>query len=336
MSTALRPFVFVLLWSTGYVAGPLALRDTGPFTLLALRFGLAAVGLVVLAVAGRAVWPRDPRALGHLAVAGLLSQAVQFAALYDAITVGVPAAVIAVIVGMMPIATAIAGRYLLGEVLAPLQWVGFGVGFAGVVLVVGSGLAQTAVMHLTPLGVALALVGLAGITAGTVYQKRFCAALDVRSGAAVQTGVAALVMLVLARGVEPMHVVASSSFVAALAWLVVVNSIVTMLLLFLMIRDGEVNRVATTFYLIPPVSAVMTALVLHDRFTPLALAGFVLAAVGVALATRLPRAGHVRRRDRRAGIRWPRRCVNSQLADTERSTWYPRTLRCPTATKEGT
>jgi drug/metabolite transporter (DMT)-like permease len=285
----LRPLAFVLLWSTGYVAGPLALRDAEPFTLLALRLGAAAVALAGLALVSHAAWPRSPRALGHLAVAGLLVQVLQFGGLYAAIKLGLPAGVAAVILGLMPILTAFAAGLLLGELLTLMQWCGLVAGFGGVVLVVGSGLARGAITHVTTAGVGLAVLALGGVAAGSVYQKRFCSTIDARTGAAVQSGIAALVMLALARGTETMHVVATPSFWLALVWLVVANSIVATLLLFTMIRDGEVNRVATTFYLIPPVAAVLTALVLHERFTALAVVGFVLAAAGVALATRAAR-----------------------------------------------
>jgi drug/metabolite transporter (DMT)-like permease len=280
-----RPVAFVLLWSTGYIAAPIALRDAQPFTLLFLRFVLAALGLGAIALVLRAPWPRQPREIAHIMAAGLLSQATQFGGLYAGMKAGVPGAIAALIAGTMPILTALGATSFLGERLVLGQWLGLLLGFGGVALVVEPQLGGT--HPALRAGFGFVLVGLGGLTAGTLYQKRFCAHMDARTGGFLQLLVGAAVMFVLARSTETMHVTLTPSFAGALAYIVIANSIVAAILLLGMIRDGEVNRVASLFYLIPPVSALMAALALHERFAPLAVLGFAVAAVGVALATRL-------------------------------------------------
>lgn len=285
MRAWILPLTFVVLWSTGYVAGPIALRSTEPFTMLALRFSGAAIGLTAIALLMRAQWPRSPRAFAHLAVAGLLAQAIQFGGFYYGVYLGAPANIAALFVGLMPIVTALGASRFLGERISRVQWSGFLAGFAGVALVVVPRLAPGAA-HIPAAGLVAFTIGLLSISAGTLYQKRFCAAIDVRVTSAVQAIVAAIALLALARIFEPMHVALTASFAWSLAWMIGVNTIAASLIFFRMIASGEANRVASLFALVPPVSAMMTAIALHERFTPLSLIGFAVAAVGVALATR--------------------------------------------------
>ncbi len=279
-----RPGAFVALWSTGYVAGPIALRYAPPFTMLCLRFAFAAMVLAAIALAARAPWPRSPRTVGHIVVAGLLTQALQFGGAYAGMKAGVPGAVAALIAGLMPIVTAILAFVTLAERLTRLQWTGLFLGFGGVALVVASD-AHAKVGGSLPAVGAVAF-GTLVLSAGTVYQKRFCAHMDPRSGGAIQLAASTLLMFVAARTTETMHIDLTPAFGLSLGWLVVANSVGGMLLLLRLIRDGAASRVASLFYLIPPVSAVMTALALGERYTPLVIVGFAAAALGVALTTR--------------------------------------------------
>ena len=165
------PLLFIAMWRAGYVAGKLALPYAGPFTLLALRFGLAAL-LLMVALAAGAPWPRSARQFGHLVIAGLLIQALQFSSLYSALKLGGPAGESALIVGTMPIFTALGAGFFLGEHARPAQWLGMAAGVLGVALMVsrtlGAGTAGAGAY-------AAAVLALLGLTLGTLYQKKFCA-----------------------------------------------------------------------------------------------------------------------------------------------------------------
>ena len=134
--TGVLSAAFVVLWSTGYPAARIALDHAGPFTLLVLRFGGAGLIFALLAQLGRVAWPRGRAAL-HSAVVGALQLALQFGTLYFAAARGVNVGLIALVIGTMPIVTALLGRAFLGEALRPLQWLGFTFGFGGVALAVG-------------------------------------------------------------------------------------------------------------------------------------------------------------------------------------------------------
>jgi len=272
---------FVLLWSTGYPAARIALDHFAPFTLLVARFGGAGLIYAALALARGAVWPRGRAAL-HSAVVGSLSLALQFGALYLAVVLGVNVGMIALVIGTMPIVTALMGM-LVGEVVRPLQWLGFAFGFGGVALAVGEGIGP--VNGAAPGAYVAVLIGLLAISAGTLYQKRLGSDVDLRSGLALQHLVAALLLLPLAVHEGFRFDAAVTSF-ASLGWVIAINSISAFGLFFVLLRRGAVSQVAALFFLMPPVTALIDYLVLGDRLTVLKVAGIAAAAFGVYLATR--------------------------------------------------
>lgn len=273
------PLLFILLWSSGYVAGKLALPHAGPLSLLTLRFGLAAVVLLAVAGATGAPWPHRARAWGHLAVVGLLMQVLHFCCIYFALRWGLSAGVAGLLIGLMPVVTALGAHLWLAEALGRRQRLGLLGGLVGVALVVAG----------KPLGgawgsYAAAGLGLLGLVAGTLYQKRFCAHMDLRSGAGIQMAVSALAVGLVAGPTEHFAIDWRPEFVGAWLWLGLVNSIGAFSLMFIMIRRGQAGQVARLFFLIPGVSALMGFVLLGERLEPLALAGFGLSALAVCLA----------------------------------------------------
>ncbi len=276
------PLLFVLLWSSGYVMGKTALAHTGPLTLLSLRFGIAAAVLLAVALATGAPWPQRARDWGHLVVVGLLMQLLQFVGVYEAMRRGLPSGIAALLIGMMPLATSLGAWGWLGERLAGRQWLGLLGGLVGVGLVVASRPLQGGG---DAAAYGLALLGLVGLVAGTLYQKRFCAGMDLRSGASVQMGISALLVTPLAAGAEGLAVQWSTEAVLAVLWLALVNSIGAFTLMFLLIRRGQTSAVARLFYLIPGVSAAMGYVVLGEQLPTLALLGFGVSAAAVAVTS---------------------------------------------------
>ncbi|MEC9346206.1 MAG: DMT family transporter [Pseudomonadota bacterium] len=278
-AAALMPAVFVFLWSTGFIGGKLGLPYAEPMTFLSIRFAIVAACLAALALLVGAPWPRG-RQIAHVAVAGLLLHGVYLGGVFASIHAGVEAGTSALIVGVQPILTAILAGPVLGEKVTLRQWAGLLLGLAGIVLVVEHKLEQGLG---SPAGMALSVMALVGITAGTLYQKRFCAAMDLRAGNAVQFLAAFLLTGALALALESRVVDWSGEFVFALGWLVIVLSFGAITLLMLLIRQGAASRVASLFFLVPPMTALIAWFLFGERFGPLAIAGMVLVAVGVAL-----------------------------------------------------
>lgn len=277
------PALFVLLWSTGFIGARLGLPHAEPLTFLTLRY-IAVIALMLpLALALRAPWPASLAETRHIAVAGLLLQGGYLGGVFCAVHAGMSAGVVALIVGMQPLLTAAAAGRLLGERVTPLQWCGLALGLAGVALVVW----QKMSLHGMSAGsLLLALGALAGITLGTLYQKRYCPSFDLRTGSVIQFTSALAVTLPLAYILETMQVQWTSEFVFALGWLVLVLSLGATTMLFRLIQRGAATRVTSLFYLTPAVTAIMAWLMFGEVLSTVAVCGMAIAVAGVALANR--------------------------------------------------
>jgi drug/metabolite transporter (DMT)-like permease len=274
--------LFVLLWSTGFVFAKLGLPYAEPFTFLALRFAIVALLMLGVTLAVRAPWPATWREAGHVFVVGVLLHGIYLGGVYAAIGAGVPAGISALIVGLQPLVTAAVVGPVLGERVSARQWLGLVLGFGGVALVLVEKLGDG---YHGALGYGAAFVGLAGITAGTLYQKRFCPRMDRRSGAAIQYVAASLVVAAAATS-ETNRVAWTPEFTLALGWLVLVLSVGAISMFTWLMRRGEAARMVSLFYLVPPVAAVESYLVFRETLGPVAILGMVVAVAGVALVVR--------------------------------------------------
>jgi drug/metabolite transporter (DMT)-like permease len=275
------PVLFVLLWSTGFIGAKFGLPYAPPLKFLLWRFAVVIVLMTGIALAMRATWPRGVQVL-HVAVAGILLQAGYLGGVFAAIGIGMTAGLSALIVSLQPILTAFAGP-LVGERVRGRQWLGFVLGLGGVLMVVWNKLALGVI---TTESLALTVLALLSITAGTLYQKRWCGAQDLRTQSVVQFVAAGLVLLPLSLAFESRPVVWSGEFIFALGWLVVVLSLGAISLLLLLIRRGAATTVSSLMYLVPAVTAVMAWLMFGETLTLLAVAGMAVAVLGVALVVR--------------------------------------------------
>jgi drug/metabolite transporter (DMT)-like permease len=274
------PLLFLLLWSGGFPVGKAGLRDAGPMTFLSLRYLLVVLVMLPFLVALRPPLPK-PGEWRHLIAIGVLVQGAYFGLAYAALTFGVSAGLAALIVALQPVLVALLAPALAGERIAARAWLGLLLGLAGAAVVV---LARSGVGAASPLGVAATFGSLVAMTAGTFYEKRFGVAQHPVPANIVQHGVALVAFLPVAWFGEGFAARPTPGLAAALAYLVVGNSVVAVGLLLAMVRRGRVARVSALFFLVPPLAAVMAWLLLGEAMPPLAWVGFALAAVGVALA----------------------------------------------------
>ncbi len=277
------PLLFVMLWSTGFIGGKLGLPYAEPFTFLLCRYGIVTLLLLAVTVAMRAPWPASLTQAAHIAFAGIMVNAIYIGGVFSAISQGVPSGIVSLIVGLQPLFTAVVAGRLLGEKVSGTQWGGFGLGLVGVVMVL---LDKISFAAGNPRGVLMSILALFGITVGTIYQKRFCASMDMRSGGVIQFSASTLAMALAATLCETMRIQWTANFIFALVWLVLVLSLGAISLLHVLIRRGEASRVASLFYLVPPVTALMAFLVFEERLGVTALTGMVITVIGVALAIR--------------------------------------------------
>jgi drug/metabolite transporter (DMT)-like permease len=274
------PALFVVLWSTGFIAAKYGLPYAPPLTFLLYRFEFVAALMLGIALATRAPWPGDPRQIGHVAVAGWLVHGIYLGGVFVALAGGMAAGMSAMLVGLQPLLTALFARAFLREQVTARQWAGLVLGLVGVGCVVH----QKAIWHGELQGLLPSAIALAGISAGTLYQKRFCSHVDLRSGAVIQFGACALLYFPLAAWLERTPVRWTGEFVFAMGWSVIVLSVGAISLLYWLLRHGAAAGVASLFFMVPPVTAIMAWLVFGETLDALAIAGMVLIAIGVALA----------------------------------------------------
>jgi len=238
--------------------------------------------MTVVTLATRASWPAGLRQVGHVAVAAWLVHGLYLGGVFVSIAGGMPAGTSAMLVGLQPILTVFLARGWLGERIDARQWTGLGLGLAGVYLVVRHKIALDGdLVTLLPI-----VVALVGISVGTLYQKKFAAHVDLRSGAVVQFGACVLLYAPIVAWLEPAPIAWTTEFAFALGWSVIVLSVGAISLLYWLLRRGAAADVARLFYLVPPVTALMAFALFGERLDALAIAGMVLICVGVALARR--------------------------------------------------
>jgi drug/metabolite transporter (DMT)-like permease len=276
------PFFFVFLWSTGFIGAKYGLPYAEPLSFLLTRYGCVIALMTVIVLVTRAPWPKEPRQWLHIGVSGVLVHAVYLGGVFIAIKHGLPAGVTALVVGMQPLLTAFGAGWLLGEKVSGRQWGGLALGFVGVGLVVSGKFGDAG------LGTMLlpALVALLGITAGTLYQKRFCASFDLRTGSLIQFVPSAIVTAIAITLFGDFQVEWTGDFAFALGWLVLVLSIGAISLLNLLIRSGSAVNVASLFYLTPLSTALIAWLIFGEKLTLIAAFGMLLAVSGVYLVAR--------------------------------------------------
>jgi drug/metabolite transporter (DMT)-like permease len=274
------PLFFVLLWSTGFIGARLGLPHIEPLTFLLIRYLLVIGCMTLIAALTRAPWPREPRQWMHIGIAGLLVHGVYLGGVFIAISKGLPAGVASLVVGVQPLLTAVGAGWLLGETVLKRQWLGLLLGLVGVALVVankiGGGFGMAALVP--------AIAALLGITAGTLYQKRFCPSFDWRTGAVAQFVPTAIATGLLAWAFETGKIDWAGELVFALGWLVLVLSLGAVSLLNWLIRNSNAVNIASLFYLVPPCTAVFAWLLFGETFAGIALLGMVLTVGGVYLA----------------------------------------------------
>jgi drug/metabolite transporter (DMT)-like permease len=281
-AAAAAPVLFVFLWSTGFIGAKYGLPYIEPLTFLAVRMLFVVMLLGAFALVSGARLP-NPRDVGHSMVAGTLVHGLYLGGVFTAISHGVPAGISALIPGLQPIlASTIANRFM-GETVTRRQWFGLALGLIGVALVLhdrsvsGSG---------TVIGWCGSLVSLIGIALGTLYQKRYCGAIDWRTGNLVQYVTACILFTLGAFAFETRVIHWSGELVFAMAWLVLGLSIGAVGLMYWLIRRSAATGFASLFYLVPVVTALMAYALFGEKLDEVSVAGMVICAVGVVLASR--------------------------------------------------
>ena len=281
---AAMPIVFVLIWSTGFIVARYGMPHSPPLKFLLVRYLLSVLCFMAWALLARAQWPVGRMQWLHLAVTGVLMHAGYLGGVWSAVKLGMGAGLVALLVGLQPVLTAIWVSQRGGKVSAR-QWGGLALGFVGLAMVVWDKLG-TGEIHAATL--ALSLLALLSITTGTLYQKRFVAPCDVRTANLVQLFAAFAVTLPFAL-MEPEQMRWNMELAGAMAWSVLALSLGGSSLLYLLIQRGAATAVTSLLYLVPPTTAIMAWLLFGEPITAFIIAGTALTAFGVSLVVRAAR-----------------------------------------------
>ncbi|MGF1718575.1 DMT family transporter [Vibrio kyushuensis] len=280
------PFIFVVLWASGFVGARYGLQYAEPATLLSIRMiGNVMLFIILIVVLKRSV-PKG-RLFFHSLVVGMLIHGFYLGGTYMAISLGMPAALSSLLVGIQPILTAVLLLSWGNEKFKLSQWIGLGLGFVGIALVLGGNIDWQSKQHQW-LAVGICMFSLFGITLGTLYQKRFCRGVDMVGSAMVQYVSAAALFIPCAYFFETRQVIWTTELALTLVWLVVVLSCVAVLLLLYMVEHGASSSVASVFYLVPPTTALQAWFMFEESFDWQGGLGFILAAIAVYLVIKKP------------------------------------------------
>jgi drug/metabolite transporter (DMT)-like permease len=282
LAIAIAPALFVFLWSTGFIGARYGLPYIEPLTFLALRISFAAVIMAAIALLTGAR-RLNTNEIGHSLVAGSLMHGLTLGGAFTAISQGIPAGIVALILGLQPIVTSILANRLMDEKIARLQSVGLALGLVGVLLVLHD---RNIVLAGSVLGWVASFLSLIGITLGTLYQKRYCSSIDWRTGNLVQYLGAGVLFTLGAFAFETREINWTGELIFALVWLVLVLSIAAVALMYWLIRRSGATEFASLFYLVPVVTALLAYILFDERLDSISILGMLICTGGVALVNR--------------------------------------------------
>ena len=276
------PYLFVLLWSTGFVGAKYGLPYADPFIFLALRVFIAAIALLVAARILKAPIAIGSNSIVRSGIIGVFLHAFYLGGVFFAISKGVPAGVAAVITSIQPVLVSVLAIKLLGEKLRAIQFVGLLLGLTGVFLVLGPNIDGSVSL----IGIAAVFVALFGSTTATLLQKKYGSGIPMLAGTAYQYIASGLVLTCAAVATQGTHISFTGKFIGAITWLVIVLSVGAVLLLLWLLNTGSAASVSSLFYMVPPATAIEAYFLFGEKVNTQGFLGIGITARGVWLVIR--------------------------------------------------
>jgi drug/metabolite transporter (DMT)-like permease len=286
------PILFVVLWSSAFVAGKPGVQHATPFAFLAVRFSIVALIFMAVAV-GLWIWQdkdetkaidernRSNDPILQTALVGVLIHGAYLGSTFFAMANGLGAALAALIVSTQPLLTTALAIFLFGEKPRLTQWIGVLIGFAGVVVVISPSLGVNAPV----IAIISCVFGLLAITAGTLLQKRIGSSIGLLKSNIIQASAASLFFMLLIVKFETPHITWNKPFLIALVWQVLAVSTGAYVILMILIKRDSVAATTSLLFLVPPVTAIISFFIFGEPLTPVTVAGFFMASAGVYLVT---------------------------------------------------
>ena len=276
------PFIFIILWSSAFVTTKPIIDNSEPFTALAFRFFFVALGFLIFAFFTRQKILINSKNLFQSIFSGVLFHGIYLGGVFYSVSIGMPTGVAALIVTLQPILTnALAGKFL-GEEVSLKQWFGIMLGFFGAVLVLGFDIGTT----LPVIGVIASFIALLAITTSTLWQKKIGTDLPLSVSNMYQAIGGCLFHIIIIVIFTNPYINFTSTFLIAMSHQIFLVSFGAFTILMFLIKNNSASKTVSIFFLIPPTTAVMAWLFLNEVLTDFDLVGFVVATLGVYIATR--------------------------------------------------
>lgn len=278
MNKSILPFLFILLYGSGFVFTQYGLENSSPMAFLAIRFFIAFWILLIISIIFKVSWPKDIKEFFHIAIAGALTVGTFSIGVFISISYGVSASLSALIIALQPIVVALLAWKFLNEERNPRIVLGFIISFLGLFIILGLKIDSEDLK----VGVIYSFIALAGLSLGNIYQKKFCSNMNLFSGGSIQT-LSSTVLVLPFLYFEDIHVTWNIDFIIALLYMSIGVSIGALSLLYIMIKQGEVSKVSSIFYLVP-LSAVFISYILFNKEIDFyTLAGVAVVLLGIIL-----------------------------------------------------
>jgi drug/metabolite transporter (DMT)-like permease len=281
------PALFVFLWSTGFIGAKYIVPYAEPFTFLTIRYVLAAAILFAIAYALKQPLKLNREQFKASFAVGMLLHVIYIGGVFYAVSLGVSAGISAVIVSIQPVLVSLLAVPLLGERLRWVQVVGLFLGVAGIALLLLPKVFQGDYTASTSLvGIFICVIALLGTSGGYLVQKKMGSDIPFLSGTGAQYAVSAIAFAVLSFATEEQIIEWVPAFLFGLAWIVLMLSIASIVLLYGMLRTGSASKVSSLYYLVPPVAAIQAYFLFGEVIGFVGIIGMALASIGVVLVMR--------------------------------------------------
>jgi len=278
----LFPLFFILLWSSAFISGKVIVEDASPFAALSFRFAIVTIGFFLYSLIKKEKIIVPFKDLFESISTGVLFHGIYLGGCWYAFSIGMPAAIVALIVTLQPILTNILSGPLFNEKINWKQWLGITLGFLGSLLVLGIDFEN----ELPLKGILISIVALAAITTGTLWQKKLSGKLSLSVSNGYQAFGGCVFNLILVYLFENPFINFTTSFLLGMTHQILLVSFGAFTILMFLIKAGSVSKTTTLFFLVPPTSAIMAYIFINESLTTVDLIGLFIATFGVYIATR--------------------------------------------------
>ena len=276
------PFIFILLWSSAFITTKPIVDNGDPFAALAFRFGLVTFGFFLFSIYSNQKILVNKKNFLESFFSGVLFHGVYLGGVFYSISKGMPTGIAALIVTLQPVLTNALSGPILNEKVSLKQWVGIFLGFVGATLVLGFDIGSKIPLS----GLIATIIALIAITSSTIWQKKLSNKLPLSVSNMNQAlGGFVFHLIIVICFAEP-YINLSTTFIVAMSHQVFLVSFGAFTILMYLIKKNSASKTVSIFFLIPPTSAFMAWLFLNENLSNLDLVGFMVATIGVYIATR--------------------------------------------------